>query len=65
VVAAQLRQEYDALAVQAASLEAQLEALKFAFPDQEIQRHAGPLLGQIRAIRHRIGPVIVLLSLVE
>lgn len=65
VAATELRHEYDDLADEAATLEAQLEELQQAFPHEQIQQHVGPLLGQIRAIRHRIDPVIVLLSLVE
>ena len=63
--AARLREEYDTLAAQASSIEARLEELQLLLPPNEIGRHAGRLLAQIRAIRVSIGRVIVLLSLAD
>jgi Tfp pilus assembly protein PilV len=63
--AARLQQEYSDLAAQAEALEAQLEELRWVFPPEEIQRHAGPLLAQLQAIRQTTAALIVLLSLVD
>jgi hypothetical protein len=63
--AGQLRQEYETLALRATDLEARLEELRQVFPPHQIQRHAGPLLAQIRLIELRVSFTIQLLSLIE
>ena len=63
--AARLRQEYSDFLVQAAALERQLEELLRVLPPEEIQRHAGPLLAQIRAIQRTTNALFVLLLLVD
>jgi prepilin-type N-terminal cleavage/methylation domain-containing protein len=63
--AAHLREEYEHFQLRAADIEVQLEELQSVFPPQQIQRHLGPLLAQIRAIKLRVEPVIRILCLVE
>jgi hypothetical protein len=63
--AAHLREEYEHFQVRAADIEVQLEELQSVFPPQQIQRHLGPLLAQIRAIKLRVEPIIRILLLVE
>ena len=60
--AARLRDEYEHFQEQASDLEAELEELRELFPPAEIQRYLGPLLAQIRAIRLRVNPVVVILQ---
>jgi len=63
--AAHLREEYEHFQLQAADIEVRLEELRSVFPPQQIQRHLGPLLAQIRAIKLRVNPIIRILFLVE
>jgi hypothetical protein len=64
-IAAQLREEYEYLGVQAADLEVQLRDLQSQFPRPIIQRHLARLLAQIRLIQLRIDILIKFLSLLE
>jgi hypothetical protein len=64
-VVAQLQQEYEDLAGQAADLEAQLQELQSLFPRAQIQRHLARLLAQIRSIKLRLDTLVRLLALVE
>jgi hypothetical protein len=60
--AARLRAKYEHFQEQAADLEAELQELRELFPPAQIQRYLGPLLAQIRAIRLRMIPVVVILQ---
>lgn len=63
--AAQLREDYEHLALRAENLEVRLEELQKSFPSDEIQAYLGPLLAQIRSIKLRITPIVQILSLLE
>ena len=60
--AARLRDEYEHFQEQASDLEADLKELGDVFPPARIQRYLGPLLAQIRAIRLRVIPIVVILQ---
>ena len=62
---AQLLEEYEDLALRVDRMEVELEELQALFPRPLVQRHVAPLLAQLRAIKHRIGALVRLLSLVR
>lgn len=64
-VVAELRKEYEDLALRAADLEVELGELQSVIPRPLIQRHLAPLLAQLRTIKSRIDTLIRLLSLVD
>ena len=65
VTAAQLREDYQQLALQVEGLEVELQAIERDFPRELIQPYLGPLSAQIRSIKRRIIVIVQLLSLLE
>jgi hypothetical protein len=63
--AAGLREEYQEFALHSEDIESQLLELQVALEPNQIDRYVGPLLAQIRSIRRRVYPVVVILWLVE
>jgi hypothetical protein len=63
--AAQLREDYEHLALRAEDLEVRLEELQSFYASEEIQRYLAPLMAQLRSIRLRISPLVQILSLLE
>ncbi len=63
--AAQLREDYEHLALQVDDLEAKLQALERDFPSELIQPYLRPLFTQLRSIKRRIILIVQLLSLLE
>jgi hypothetical protein len=62
---AHLREEYEALAVQAEEVDAMLRELESIAPPPKIRRHLAPLLAQLRAIKVRFDLLARLLWLVQ
>jgi Tfp pilus assembly protein PilV len=63
--AAELRADYQDLALEAAVIEAQLEELRSELPRKQIQPHTHPLLKQLRWIERRIDRLVRMFSILD
>lgn len=61
--AARLQEDYECLALQADALEVKALELQSVFPPDLIQPHLSLVLADIRSIKHRIIPIVRILSL--